>query len=236
MARSARYLTFPGGVVQHGGVVLGVNFGAAHAFTDRLLDDPGYLDLLRVAHECNAVTAACLLTRRADYLAVGGMDEARFGVAFNDVDYCLKQREAGKRIVFTPHARLVHAESASRGRDHRPDKRDRFERELAMLRARWGKMSCRRTQPTIRSSHVMECPIAPSPGPPDRFAPVSIRFHKGVICHQVFNDERALGNETIRAVRRRSLEFSLDRRAQSSGLPSLFVNIMRASTRRGWRG
>lgn len=132
-------LTFPGGVVQHGGVVLGVNFGAAHAFTDRLLDDPGYLDLLRVAHECNAVTAACLLTRRADYLAVGGMDEAHFGVAFNDVDYCLKLREAGKRIVFTPHAPLVHAESASRGRDHRPDKRDRFERELAMLRARWGK-------------------------------------------------------------------------------------------------
>jgi GT2 family glycosyltransferase len=132
-------LTFPGGIVQHGGVVLGVNFGAAHAFTDRLLDDPGYLDLLRVAHECNAVTAACLLTRRADYLAVGGMDEAHFGVAFNDVDYCLKLREVGKRIVFTPHAHLVHAESASRGRDARPDKRDRFERELAMLRARWGK-------------------------------------------------------------------------------------------------
>jgi GT2 family glycosyltransferase len=132
-------MTYPGGVVQHGGVVLGVNFGAAHAFTDRLLGDPGYLDLLRVAHECNAVTAACLLTRRADYLAVGGMDEAHFGVAFNDVDYCLKLRQVGKRIVFTPHTELVHAESASRGRDHRADKRGRFERELAMLRARWGK-------------------------------------------------------------------------------------------------
>ena len=131
-------LTFPGGVVQHGGVVLGVNFGATHAFTDRLLDNPGYLDLLRVAHECSAVTAACLVTRRTDYLNVGGMDEAHFGVAFNDVDYCLKLRQAGKRIVFTPHARLVHAESASRGRDDRPDKRDRFERELSMLRARWG--------------------------------------------------------------------------------------------------
>jgi GT2 family glycosyltransferase len=132
-------LTYPGGVVQHGGVVLGANFGAAHAFTDRLLDNPGYLDLLRVAHECSAVTAACLLTRRTDYLEVGGMDETHFGVAFNDVDYCLKLREAGKRIVFTPHARLVHAESASRGTDAQPDKRDRFERELEMLRARWGK-------------------------------------------------------------------------------------------------
>jgi GT2 family glycosyltransferase len=117
---------------------LGVNFGAAHAFTDRQLDDAGYLDLLRVAHECNAVTAACLVTRRSDYLQVGGMDEVNFGVAFNDVDYCLRLREAGKRIVFTPHARLVHAESVSRGKDDTSDKRDRFERELNLLRARWG--------------------------------------------------------------------------------------------------
>jgi GT2 family glycosyltransferase len=130
-------LTWPGGVVQHGGVVLGQNFAAVHAFTDRLAEDPGYLDLLRVAHECSAVTAACLLTRRADYLAVGGMDQARFAVAFNDVDYCLRLREFGKRIVLTPHARLTHAESASRGRDNRPDRRDRFEREMNVLRARW---------------------------------------------------------------------------------------------------
>lgn len=131
-------LTWPGGIVQHGGVVLGVNFAATHAFTDRQSDDPGYCELLRVAHECSAVTAACLVTRRADYVAVGGMDEIHFGVAFNDVDYCLKLRQSGKRIVFTPHVRLVHAESASRGRDHVPEKKFRFERELEMLRARWG--------------------------------------------------------------------------------------------------
>ncbi len=131
-------LTWPGGVVQHGGVVLGMNFAATHAFTDRLNDDPGFLDQLRVAHECSAVTAACLATRRSDYLAMGGMDEARFAVAFNDVDYCLRLRQAGKRIVFTPHAKLVHAESASRGKDDRADRRDRFERELNLLRARWG--------------------------------------------------------------------------------------------------
>ena len=131
-------LTWPGGVVQHGGVVLGMNFAATHAFTDRLSDDPGFLDQLRVAHECSAVTAACLATRRSDYLAMGGMDEARFAVAFNDVDYCLRLRQAGKRVVFTPHAKLIHAESASRGKDDRADRRDRFERELNLLRARWG--------------------------------------------------------------------------------------------------
>jgi GT2 family glycosyltransferase len=115
-----------------------MNFSVAHAFTDRFSDDPGFLDQLLVAHECSAVTAACLATRRSDYLAVGGMDEARFAVTLNDVDYCLRLREAGKRIIFTPHAKLVHAESMSRGSDTRADRKDRLERELDLLRARWG--------------------------------------------------------------------------------------------------
>ena len=84
------------------------------------------------------MTAACLLTKRSDYLAVGGMDELRFPVNFNDVDYCLKLRAAGKRVVLTPHARLIHHESASRGTDHAPDRAGRFDRELRTLRARWG--------------------------------------------------------------------------------------------------
>jgi GT2 family glycosyltransferase len=130
-------LLWPSGIVQHGGVVLGPNFAATHAFNDRMHGDSGYGDLLRVAHECSAVTAACLLTRRKDYLDVGGMDEFRFPVNFNDVDYCLKLRAAGKRIVFTPHATLLHLESASRGADTRVDRRARFDRELRNLRAKW---------------------------------------------------------------------------------------------------
>ncbi len=131
-------LVWPSGVVQHGGVVLGPSFAAAHAFNDRIDGDVGYADLLRVAHECSAVTAACLVTRRKDYLEVGGMDEVQFPVNFNDVDYCLKLRAKGKRIVFTPHAKLLHLESASRGADLRPDQERRFERELQNLRAKWG--------------------------------------------------------------------------------------------------
>jgi O-antigen biosynthesis protein len=131
-------LLWPSGVVQHGGTVLGSSFAATHAFCDRFHTDSGYADLLCVAHECSAVTAACLLTRRSDYLEVGGMDEVLFPVSFNDVDYCLKLRAKGKRIVFTPHARLLHLESASRGDDTQPDRAARFERELRNLRARWG--------------------------------------------------------------------------------------------------
>ena len=130
-------LAWPSGVVQHGGVVLGSSLAASHAFKDRLRDDPGYTDLLRIAHECSAVTAACLLTRRADYEQVDGFDEINFPINFNDVDYCLKLRVLGKRIVFTPHAQLLHLESASRGQDRGTDRAARFERELRILRARW---------------------------------------------------------------------------------------------------
>lgn len=133
-------LLWPSGVVQHGGVVLGPSFAAAHAFNDRVARDGGYGDLLNVAHECSALTAACLVTRRDDYLDVGGMDELRFPVNFNDVDLCLKLRARGQRIVLTPHAQLLHLESASRGSDRQPDRRQRFERELQNLRAKWGEV------------------------------------------------------------------------------------------------
>jgi O-antigen biosynthesis protein len=131
-------LLWPSRVVQHGGLVLGPDFRAEHAFNDRIEGDPGYGDLLRVAHECSAVTAACMLTRRSDYVEVGGLDETNLSIAFNDVDVCLKLRALGRRIVFTPHAKLIHLESVSRGGDDRPDRTNRYERELRTLRARWG--------------------------------------------------------------------------------------------------
>ena len=132
------HLLWPSGVVQHGGVVLGPRYAAAHAFNDRMDGDPGYADLLLAAHECSAVTAACMLTDRALFNAVGGFDALNFPVNFNDVDYCLKLRAEGLRVVQTPHAKLLHRESASRGRDEAPDKAARMDRELRNLRAAWG--------------------------------------------------------------------------------------------------
>ena len=96
-------LTWPNGMVQHGGIVLGSGFSAADAFNDCAAGDPGYGDLLRVAHEASATTGACLMTRRADYERLGGFDEVAFPVLFNDVDFCLRLRSAGQRIVVTPH-------------------------------------------------------------------------------------------------------------------------------------
>nr|WP_314859040.1 glycosyltransferase [uncultured Undibacterium sp.] len=131
-------LLWPNGMVQHGGVLLGVGNVAAH-FGNRLTDtdwgDHGRNQLLQ---QVSSVTAACLFLRKCDYLAVGGMDGDAFPVAFNDVDLCLKLRQQGKSIIWTPYARLLHAESASRGHEDTPQKRARAEREVEFFRQRWG--------------------------------------------------------------------------------------------------
>ena len=131
-------LVWPSGVVQHGGVTVGVNFAAGHAFNERLAGDLGYGDLLNAAHEGTAVTAACLLTRKRLFQDLGGLDGMRFPVNFNDVDFCLRLRARGYRIIMTPHAKLTHHESASRGQDLAPDAASRHKRELYNLRLHWG--------------------------------------------------------------------------------------------------
>ncbi|WP_052263951.1 glycosyltransferase family 2 protein [Azotobacter chroococcum] len=100
-------------------------------------DDPGYLGFNRLAREQSAVTAACLLVRKADYQYLGGLDEDRFPVAFNDVDFCLRLGQAGKRLVWTPFAILTHAESASRGQEDTPSKQARAMREQGNFIERW---------------------------------------------------------------------------------------------------
>ncbi len=132
-------LLWPNGMVQHGGVIGGQYGGlAGHVGNTWHTDDPGYLDMNHLTQRFSAVTAACLLLRRADYLAVGGLDERDFPVAFNDVDLCLKLRARGKAVVWTPEARLIHAESATRGKDESPEKAARAQREMDNLRRHWG--------------------------------------------------------------------------------------------------
>jgi GT2 family glycosyltransferase len=127
------------GMVQHAGVVLGIDGGAAHAGPLWAAEDRGYCGANRLARRVSAVTAACLLLRRADYRAVGGMDADAFPVNFNDVDLCMKLGALGKAVLWTPHALMLHHESASRGRDALPARAARARRELEMLRRRWGR-------------------------------------------------------------------------------------------------
>jgi GT2 family glycosyltransferase len=74
---------------------------------------------------------------KAKFDAVGGLDEAGFAVAFNDVDLCLKLQAAGWRNIYEPRSVLVHHESKSRGKDFLPENRDLSPRELKLLQARW---------------------------------------------------------------------------------------------------
>lgn len=131
-------LLWPNRMVQHGGVVLGTSGLAAHF--GNLLDDDDLGDFGRnqVTQQLSAVTAACMLVRRSDWLGVKGLHEVDFPVAFNDVDLCLKLRALQRRIIWTPFARLLHVESASRGKEDSPQKQARAQREMANLRRRWG--------------------------------------------------------------------------------------------------
>ena len=130
-------LWYSDGTLQNGGVVIGIGDGAGHALKRLRRDDAGMGQRAQVMQGYSAVTAACLVVRRASYLQVGGLDAQAFAVAFNDIDFGLKLRTAGLRNLWTPHAELFHHESVSRGKDKLPANKQRFERERAVLQQRW---------------------------------------------------------------------------------------------------
>lgn len=130
-------LWYPDDTLQHGGVILGIGGVAGHAHKYWPKDDVGYMGRAQVAQALSAVTAACLMIRRATYLQVNGLDE-QLKVAFNDVDFCLRVRSAGYRNMWTPFAEMYHHESASRGHEDNPEKVARFNTEIEFMKNRWG--------------------------------------------------------------------------------------------------
>ena len=130
-------LYYPDERVQHAGVVMGYGGGAGHAHKYFPRYHPGYLNRLAATNNFSAVTAACLLVSKRDYLAVGGLDEINLMVAFNDVDFCLKVLELGRRNLYCAEAELFHHESVSRGADDTKEKRERFEKELHYIQTKW---------------------------------------------------------------------------------------------------
>jgi len=131
-------LWFADGTLQHAGVVLGIGGVAGHVHRQLPRTQPGYQGRARLTQEFSAVTAACMVLRREVYDAVGGFDETNLAVDYNDIDFCLRIRRAGYRVVWTPHAQLYHHESATRGR-HRPGpQQQRYEKEVAFMQSTWG--------------------------------------------------------------------------------------------------
>ena len=130
-------LLWPNMMVQHGGVVGGINGLAAHAGNSLVSDDSGYLALNQLTHQASAVTGACMLMTASLYRLNHGMNEGRYPVAFNDVDLCMRISDAGNRIIWTANSVLVHAESASRGKDITSDRRARANREQDNFTKSW---------------------------------------------------------------------------------------------------
>lgn len=130
-------LLYPDGTLQHAGVVLGLGEAAGHLYRGLPSDPPRAPRRSLAAQEVSAVTAACLVLRRAVWREVGGMNAEDFAVAYNDVDLCLKLAARGLKILYTPHATLLHRESQSRGQPDTPAKIEQQFRELKALRRHW---------------------------------------------------------------------------------------------------
>lgn len=124
-------LLFGDNRIQHAGIIAVGRGGPGHACYGFPGDDPGYADNFLVPSDYLAVTGACLLTKRACFEAVGGF-ATTFPLNYNDIDYCLKLRHRGLRVVLSPEATLFHFEWSSRLSGEVAGE------ELERLNERWG--------------------------------------------------------------------------------------------------
>lgn len=123
-------LLYTDGTLQHAGVVMGLRGPASHPYSRGERTAPGYMNRLNMDQNYSVVTAACLLIRKSVYEQVGGMDEENFKVSYNDVDLCLKVREAGYLTVWTPHAVMIHVGNVSQ------DQEDKTKLEQKIIRVK----------------------------------------------------------------------------------------------------
>ena len=130
-------LYYPEDLIQHAGVILGINGVAGHCFKYAEQGEPGQRNRLNLVQQFSAVTAACMAVKKSVFEAIGGFEEEHLGVAFNDVDLCLRMREAGYSIIWTPHAQLYHHESLSRGDDSSWHKDARVDEEIEYMMSKW---------------------------------------------------------------------------------------------------
>jgi len=129
-------LYYPDDTIQHAGVIIGFEGVAGHAYRGHGAKFTGQAGRASLTQSLSAVTGACLFVRKQVYEEVGGLDES-LKVAFNDIDFCLRIRQAGYRNIWTPFAELYHHESLSRGHEDTPEKQERFQSEIMFMKTRW---------------------------------------------------------------------------------------------------
>jgi len=130
-------LLYGNGRVQHAGVILGVGHVAGHAFRHLKDESDGNLKKANCIQEIGSVTGACLLIKKECFIEVGGFNEKDLAIAYNDIDLCLKVREAGYKIIYTPYAKLYHHESQSRSHDMSKSEIERYQSEVKYMQDHW---------------------------------------------------------------------------------------------------
>jgi glycosyltransferase involved in cell wall biosynthesis/GT2 family glycosyltransferase len=161
-------LVYADGRLNHCGIVISATEALPFTPFEGLPETlPEYPQLHRLARDVSAVIGACLLTRTDLYRQFGGFNEEQFGVAYNDVDYCLRLRAAGWRVLYTPQARLVHWGSESRGRSFHESE------HLAFLRTHGNYLdSC--FSPHLRLAGRTVAPDLEQPANPHRTGPLRL--------------------------------------------------------------
>ena len=132
-------LYFPDRSIQHAGVTIGTRGLAGHRFREMQENEYHDRDYINIVQDLSAVTAACFMVRKQLYIDLLGFDE-KLAVAFNDVDFCLKVRNAKYLIVYNPFVEAYHYESKSRGQDLSGEKEKRFSKEYELFVKRWSKV------------------------------------------------------------------------------------------------
>lgn len=129
--------------VQHGGVVVGVGGPAEHVYKNAPFmmgqaRNPGHISSLVAVRDYMAVTGACLMVKADVFRSVGGFDDLLV-VGFNDIDLCLRIREAGFKVLFDGHAVLHHYESATRSKSNQL----RHPEDTRLMADRWASILTR---------------------------------------------------------------------------------------------
>lgn len=131
-------LLYPDDTIQHDGIIIPYS-DPKHMMHTAPSSIVYYFSMMQNARDVLAVTGACLMVSKEDFRAIEGLDE-QFAIAYNDVDFCLRMREAGKRVIIDPNIKLYHYESVTRGLDEVDySSRCRKTKELALFQDRWAR-------------------------------------------------------------------------------------------------
>jgi GT2 family glycosyltransferase len=129
-------LYYPNNTIRHAGVIIGIRGVAGYSYRHFSRTNLGYFNRARIIQNVSAVTGNCMMTKRSIFQKVGGFDES-FTVAFGDIDFCLKVREKGSLIVYTPYAELYHRDSLHGGYESAPEKQLRVVKEVEYFQEKW---------------------------------------------------------------------------------------------------